>query len=254
MMTGVARYPLGRAVNKSALPLVFVLLTIAAGAAAGITYIVVKPQTPAAIPAPAAKVVDEQAVEKIVAERVRAELEKVKQQVLVKPEVKRPPEARKYTFDEAWTEALAIHAKLNLAEEKATAKTIDRLGGIDAEAAKSFVTTFRKSPDLSNPDLLATFDPSLAKLGLNDLLSRGRRNRGFSGIVFNIKSSSRITWTENSKPEDLVLAAEYWGSLNLPTALDAKSSLEDKVKPPSTEAIRAVEALPGGDEWLKKLK
>jgi hypothetical protein len=153
-------------VNKSNLPVLVLVAVFAAVAGAGVTFLLAKPSAqPAPVQAPAAKP-DEREIEKIVAERVRAELEKIKQQAAVKPEVKGPPEAKTYTFAEVWSEAEKLHEKLSAAEVEATKKAISRLGGLDESIGMGLAD--RRGDSGYSPDDLR----NASRLGLDDLYRR----------------------------------------------------------------------------------
>lgn len=233
--------------NKSTIPSIIVAAVLAAGAGAGVAYLLVKPQPAAG--GPGAKV-DEQAVERMVAERVRAELEKVKQPAApVKPEVKRPPAVKTYTFAEAWSEAEKLHEKLNAAEVEATKKAISRLGGLDESIGMGLAD--RRGDSGFSPDDLR----NASRLGLDDLYRRMCRSSVIPSTFGNdFKTAVKTLWKDNYSPQQIILAAEYWGSCDFRTRDSAKNAIEKGVKPSTTEAIRLVESLPGGDAWLEKLK
>lgn len=201
-----------------------------------------KPASP--VPAPS---LDEAAVERIVAERVRAELEKSKKQAAPeKPEAKRPPVEKKFTFEEAWKEALAIHKELNEAEPELTDKVISRLAGLDEALAKSLAD--QRSQFCSTEQL-----NRMSSLGLNDLMRRVCRNMAFGGLS-DFDSCVKKLWNNSCTTQQLIVAAQVWGGSDGIDREDARASIEKNTRPSTTRAIRLIESLPGGSEWLDKHK
>ncbi|QEL17538.1 hypothetical protein PX52LOC_04528 [Limnoglobus roseus] len=96
-------------------------------------------------------------------------------------------------------------------------------------------------------------DEHLLGYGLTDFLARKRRELAFSTGSHSMKEACKITWKAGLEPKDYVSAAGSWESESPRVMKDAVTALDYKRRPLLTEAVRVIERLPGGADWLKTI-